>query len=162
MEYRKILPIAKKYLELLSPYCNRIEIGGSIRRKKNQCKDIELILIRDPSKIEQLEDVIKNWEKIRGSIRGRYTQVRLPENIVADIFIAVDDGTNWGNIFLVRTGNWVFSRFMMGIRPPQLGMKHRDGYLWKYNERIDCYEEEDVFRLLMMDYIEPEKRSWDK
>lgn len=162
MNYEKILPVAKKYLDILSPYCNRIEIGGSIRRKKSQCKDIELIMIRDPSKIEQLEGVINNWEKVRGSIRGRYIQVRLPENVVADIFIAVDDGTNWGNIYLIRTGNWRFSRFMMGIRSKQVGYEHHGGYLWKDGDiRVDCYEEKDVFEVLKMNYIPPEEREFE-
>ena len=171
MKYEDILPIAEEYKVTLEPYCKRIEIAGSIRRKKPECNDIELVLIRDPEKLEELKEVVGKWKRIRGSITGRYTQVEvptgvyslaaIPEYIKIDIFIAVDDGSNWGNIFLIRTGNWVFSRFMMGIRAPQVGLKHRDGYLWRDNVRIDCYEETDVFTVLNMHWIKPEERSWD-
>lgn len=166
MKLEEILPIAERYKNILEPYCKRIEIAGSVRRKKPDCGDIELVIIRNPDKLEELKSIVGEWKRIRGDITGRYTQRMLPkgiklEGIKLDIFIAADDGTNWGNIFLIRTGNWVFSRFMMGIRAPQVGLKHRDGYLWlgehiKYN----CHEEQDVFDRLGMDYIEPEEREW--
>ena len=163
MKLEEILPIAEKYKKILEPYCKktRCRIAGSVRRKCPDCGDIELVIIREPERIEELKSIVGDWKKIKGDITGRYTQRMLPEGIKLDIFIAVDDGTNWGNIYLIRTGNWKFSRFMMGIRAPQLNLKHREGYLWHEMGRLNCYEEEDVFRLLMMDYIEPENRSWD-
>lgn len=171
MKYEEILPIAERYKKILEPYCKRIEIAGSIRRKKPECRDIELVLIRHPSKLEELKSIVGVWEKVRGSITGRYMQVSVPTGVYSlsalplyikiDIFIAVDDGTNWGNIYLIRTGNWKFSRFMMGIRAPQVGLKHREGYLWRDNVRIDCREETDVFTNLDMLWIPPESRSWE-
>ena len=38
MEYQKALSIAEKVKEILSPFCERIEIAGSIRRKKTRRK----------------------------------------------------------------------------------------------------------------------------
>lgn len=171
MKLQEIQPIAEKYKKILAPYCKRIEIAGSVRRKKPECRDIELVIIRDPEKIEELKKLAGTWERVRGSITGRYMQVSVPTGVYSlsalplyikiDIFIAVDDGTNWGNIYLIRTGNWKFSRFMMGIRSPQVGLKHRGGYLWRDDLRYSCYTEEGVFKLLDMDYIEPENRSWE-
>lgn len=159
MKLEEILPIAERYKKILEPYCKRIEIAGSVRRKKPECRDIELVIIRDPDKLEELKSLVGEWKKIRGSITGRYTQVQ-PEDIKLDIFIAVDDGTNFGNIYLIRTGNWVFSRFAMGIRAPQVGLKHREGYLWRDDVRINCYEEEEVFNALNYGFIPPEEREW--
>ena len=160
--YEEILSIAERYKKILEPYCKRLEIAGSIRRKKSECGDIELVIIRDLEKLEELKSLIGEWKRIKGDITGRYTQRMLPEGIKLDIFIAADDGSNWGNIYLIRTGNWKFSRFMMGIRAKQVGLKHREGYLWLWNKhRYNCYEEEDVFRLLKMDFIPPEGREWE-
>ena len=161
MKYEEIKVIADDYKEKLSPYCKRIEIAGSVRRKKPECRDIELVLIRDPEKIREFETALSVWKRVRGYITGRYMQIEPMDGLKIDIFIAVDDGTNWGNIFLIRTGNWKFSRFMMGIRAPQVGLKHREGYLWRDNERIDCEEEMDVFGRLNMDWIDPRNRSWE-
>ena len=163
MIYKEILPIAERYKKILEPYCRRIEIAGSVRRKKSECRDIELVLIRDPDKLEELKVIVDDWYRVKGDISGRYTQrVLVDVDIKLDIFIAVDDGSNWGNIYLIRTGNWIFSRFMMGIRAPQVGLKHREGYLWRDNVRLDCREEMDVFDALEMNWMPPEERSWDK
>ena len=157
MKLEEIRPIAEKYKDLLAPYCKRIEIAGSIRREKAECGDIELVLVRDEDMVHSLEDVLANTVKIRGTITGRYTQRMLPEGIKIDIFMAQED--NWGNIFLIRTGNWRFSRFMMGIRAKQVGLLHRGGYLWRGADQLYCYEEEDVFRELKMDFVDPRDRE---
>ena len=38
MEYEKAFEIAKKVEAELNPYCERIEIAGSIRRKKQEVR----------------------------------------------------------------------------------------------------------------------------
>ncbi len=162
MKYEEIKVIAERYKNILAPYCKRIEIAGSIRRKKDNPRDIELVIIRDPEKIGELKEIVDSWYRVKGDISGRYTQrVLLDVDIKLDIFIAVDDGSNWGNIFLIRTGNWIFSRFMMGIRSKQVGYEHHGGYLWLDGDiRVDCFEEQDVFDVLKMKFIPPEERSW--
>jgi DNA polymerase/3'-5' exonuclease PolX len=42
MDYVQALAIAEQTRTALAPYCERIEIAGSIRRQKPQVKDIEL------------------------------------------------------------------------------------------------------------------------
>ena len=44
MEYNKALEIAEKTKAQLAPYCERIEIAGSIRRKKPDVGDIEIVV----------------------------------------------------------------------------------------------------------------------
>ena len=165
MIYQEILPIAEKYKKILEPYCkrNRCRIAGSIRRKCPDCGDIELVIIREPNKLEELKSVVGEWKRIRGSITGRYLQVEVPEGIKLDIFIAVDDGSNWGNIYVIRTGNAKFSKWIMGTKAKQEGYKHREGFLWTKDTDIkcECYEEKDVFFYLNMDWLEPEERSWE-
>jgi DNA polymerase/3'-5' exonuclease PolX len=45
MSYPFALNLANRMVELLRPDCQRIEIAGSIRRKKETIGDIELVLI---------------------------------------------------------------------------------------------------------------------
>ena len=166
MKYEEILPIAQKYKRILEPYCNKVEIAGSIRRKKEECNDIELVIIRKPEKIDELKRVVDEWKRVKGDVRGRYTQRIVPEGLKLDIFIAADDGSNWGNIFLIRTGSWKFSRYMMGIKAKKEGYEHKGGYLWRRIQgsgvilKCECYSESDVFRYLGMEYIPPEERDW--
>lgn len=159
MEYKMIKLISDRYFEQIEPYILKGMVAGSIRRKKAEPNDIELVLVLNPDKIEEIKELVDTWgTRIKGQITGRYTQRLLTEDVKIDIFLA--QLSNYGNIVVIRTGNWRFSRFMMGIRAPQVNLKHREGYLWHGMGRLNCYEEEDVFRLLRMDYIDPENRSW--
>jgi len=47
MKHADALVIAEKYLEYFSPACERIEIMGSLRRMKEDVKDIELLAVPD-------------------------------------------------------------------------------------------------------------------
>lgn len=41
--------IARELISLLNPFCDRIGVAGSVRRKKSIVKDIELVII--PKKV---------------------------------------------------------------------------------------------------------------
>jgi DNA polymerase/3'-5' exonuclease PolX len=43
--YPVVLPIAGRIVEALRPYCERIEIAGSLRREKPMVGDIEIVAI---------------------------------------------------------------------------------------------------------------------
>ena len=154
MKLEKAKVIADKYVKILKPFCRRIEIAGSVRREKPEVGDIEIVAI-----IKYLWNFtyeVNKLKKVKGEPYGKYTQRILPEGIKLDLFIATEK--NWGNIFLIRTGNWQFSKQIM-IRALRLGLKQRDGYLWQGQERLECKEEEDMFQILKLDYISPQMRN---
>jgi len=45
MEYGKAIPIVHGLIEQLRPYCERIEVAGSLRRGKGYVKDAEIVAI---------------------------------------------------------------------------------------------------------------------
>ena len=156
MEYQKAKAIAEKYLNQLKPYCSRIEIAGSIRREKPEVKDIEIVAIINPLWENLFYRKVNEWEKVKGEPTGKYTQRILPEGIKLDLFMPNE--RNWGNIFLIRTGNWQFSKQIMN-RILRMGLKQKDGYLWNDEEMLDCPEEENIFNILKMDFINPRERN---
>lgn len=172
MLYRTAKRIADAIVELLSPYCIRIEIAGSIRRECEVIGDIEIVLIPKPYETglftSGLASVVNEWQKVKGEMvfgKTKYTQRVIPEPIVGvpgktvllDLFIAEHD--NFGNIFLIRTGDWEFSKKFMGHVIPQRGYKQEDGFL-KHNDRIiSCPEEKDLFLRMGIKYIEPKNRN---
>lgn len=161
MKYKEILPVAEKYLKKIEPYCTRAEIAGSIRRKKLEPNDIELVVEIDPKKMKELISTMDKFGiRIRGDISGRYTQRLTNERIKLDIFIARQNPSNWGNVLVLRTGNATFSRWLGGFRAKEVGLRHESGYLWKGDKRLECKEEMEVFRLLKLKWIEPQDRSW--
>jgi len=151
--------LAEKIVNQLKPYCKRIEVAGSIRRKKPEIRDIEICLIPENSKLTELAKEVDKWQVVKGRITGKYTQRILSNGMKLDIFIA--QMTNWGNIFLIRTGNWKFSKWIMGTKTRQAGYYQKDGYMWINSDtKLACYEEIDVFHHLNMKYIEPENREY--
>jgi len=89
MKLEEAQVIAEKTKALLAPYCERIEIAGSIRRKKPDVGDIELVAIPKPYNIGLFESGIatevNQWEKVKGELPCKYTQRILPEGIKLDL-----------------------------------------------------------------------------
>jgi len=160
MKYQEALLIAQDVLAQLRPHCYRCEIAGSIRRKKADVKDIEIVAIPKPFEIGLLESgiatVVNRWEKVKGSLPCKYTQRILPEGIKLDLFFAKEN--NWGLIYAIRTGSAEYSHRILGGSWVKCGFKSVDGYLTKDGIQIPVYEEEDLFKLIDVPYVKPEYR----
>lgn len=155
---------AENIIKLLEPHCYRIQIAGSIRRQKPVIGDIEIVAIPKPYDTGLFTDgiaaVVNEWPKIKGELeygKCKYTQRLLPSGVKLDLFFAEQE--NWGNILLIRTGDWEFSKRFMGVFIPQRGYKQEDGFL-KYNGKIiPCPEEKDLFTRMGIKWIEPKNRN---
>lgn len=162
--YTEASEIALRVLEELKPHCTRIEIAGSLRRKKNEVGDIEIVIIPLPYSTGLLESgiatVINKWEKVKGELeygKTKYTQRILPEGIKLDLFIA-EEG-NWGSIFAIRTGSAKYSHKVLANGWVRQGFKSQDGYLYRNGEKYEVREEKDLFRLIGIPYMNPEDRN---
>lgn len=164
------MALAQELVTQLTPYVDKIAVGGSIRRKKESVKDIEVILIPKSEPIFDLFGVetgkqrssyfiklVSDWEKVKGDPTGKYTQ-RIYKGATIDLFMVEE--ACFGSQFLIRTGDADFSQLMM-MRVLQCGYEQKDGYLWKDGKVIPVYEERQYFQLLNLPYIEPEYRDKD-
>ena len=153
--------IALEVIEQLKPYCERIEIAGSLRRKKADIGDIEIVAIPKPYSTGLLESgfatVVNKWEKVKGELPCKYTQRILPEGIKLDLFIA-EEG-NWGSILATRTGSADYSYKVLANGWVRQGFKSDGGYLFRDGEKYEVKEEKDLFRLIGIPYVEPEYRN---
>jgi DNA polymerase/3'-5' exonuclease PolX len=157
---------------LLQPACERIEIAGSIRRKKTEIGDIEIVciplysfspdLFGDPVQEYALtDDVIKaqDWKTVKNG--KKYKQFVLEGGAQLDLFLVTPE--TWGLQLLIRTGPADFShRLVTGRRHGgclPAGWKVKDGRLHGYNGALETTEERDVFAALGMDWIAPEDRQ---
>ena len=146
--------IADKYVEILKPYCLRIEIAGSIRREKPEVGDIELIaIVKD---IKKFSKEVNKLEKVKGNPTGKYTQRILPEGIKLDLFMA--NIRNWGLIFAIRTGSARYSHEILTCGWVKRGYKSINGILTKNGREIEVREEKDLFNLIGVAYVQPNQR----
>ncbi len=160
MKYTEALPIAQKVKELLAPHCLRIEIAGSIRRKKDFVKDIEIVAIPKPYETglfaSGIATVINQWKKVKGELPCKYTQVILPEGIKLDLFF-VEPG-NWGLIYAIRTGSAEYSHKILATQWVKRGYHSEGGYLTYNGKQILVPEEKDLFTRLGLPFLEPDLR----
>jgi DNA polymerase (family 10) len=159
--YAEAYEIALKVLEELKPHCERIEIAGSLRRKKADIGDIDMVLINKPYSTGLFESgiatVINQWQKVSGELPCKHIERILPEGIKLDIYITTEE--NWGNIYAMRTGSKDYSHKVLGNGWVRQGFKSDGGYLFRDGERYEVREEKDLFKLIGVSYVEPENRN---
>lgn len=183
MQLEDARAIAKEVLHLIAPYCERAEIAGSIRRKKQGgIKDVEIVVkpkfadgslgLFGPQKYNVLhvamESFLTNGIIEHGLLRGpqgnisapfseRYYNFRYRGNPV-DLFSCIEPA-QWGVIFLVRTGCSVFSQSFV-TRLWKWNLHCIDGHLERTGYgTCPTPEEKDAFYLSDLKYLEPEARS---
>ncbi len=173
--------VGEDLVRLLAPHCERIAVAGSIRRKRPQVKDIELLCA---SKVTSTADLfgraVTNWYflnkkldalvadgsvlKKRANKSGRYSYgehnkllVHVPSGIPVDVFSS--STKNWGMSLVVRTGPKEFNVRMMS-RFRELGMRgHAYGGVTDRNGNdVECPDEATVFGLLGWPWIPPGER----
>ncbi len=70
MRFEKAYSIAERVMKLLKPFCDRIEIAGSLRREKEEVKDIEIVAIPKSNREgwirleDLLDEIIKSIEDV--------------------------------------------------------------------------------------------------
>jgi len=168
--------IANKVRQHLSPVMDRVEVAGSIRRRKQVVGDIEICGI--PADRERLIGLLAGLGKhIKPGVPGavpwtpkveaKYLRVRLDEGMNLDVFLGTPE--NWGGLFMMRTGSGAspdgntFHGFIPGIfgRWKKLS---RGGRMTECmptmptGEQLWIPEEQDFFDLLEMDFVPPEER----
>jgi len=161
MEYSEILKIAERVKAELQPHCHRIEIAGSIRRKKPECRDIEIVAIPKPYETglfaSGIAEVVGKWQKVKGELPCKYTQRLLPNGLKLDLFFAVPE--NWGLIYAIRTGSADYSHKVLATAWVSRGYKCVDGMLTYNGKQYDVREEIDLFNRIGIPYCNPEERS---
>ena len=166
--------IATKIVHELLPFCQRIEIAGSIRRRRPFANDIDLVVLPKPTYAQALRERCKR-NAIRVQSDGEMNLIVTlpyapagPDGLQLDIFIAsqpVGDlfhtsSTNFGTLLVCRTGSAKHNVKLCG-RAHQLGLRWNP-YQGVYDGHGVCLAratEEEVFQALRLDFIPPENRE---
>jgi DNA polymerase/3'-5' exonuclease PolX len=180
--------IAAAFIHHLSPYAERIEVAGSIRRKKPEVGDIEIVMI---PKLHQDKDMfgevcgpmltsydegIASYIRCETPLRlndseperkpalerlnngERYLKLYETVNEVQIDLFIVLPPAQWGPIISIRTGSAEYSKRLVTALKVK-DLRCEDGrVLTKDNNQIDCPNEIDFFRACGMKMIDPVKR----
>jgi DNA polymerase (family 10) len=167
MDFEKAKAIARDLVYELTPGVNRIIIAGSIRRRKPEVGDIELLVIPRANYLDKILDdlMIRGILAMRLNKRGHRVygaknklMLHIPSGIGVDIFST--DEVCWPVALVVRTGGektnkriattalrrgYRFHAYSSGFSTPQ-------GY-------IVCHSERQVFEAVDLPYLEPWERD---
>lgn len=147
--------VADAVVKHLSPYCQRIEIAGSIRRRKPLVNDLDLVLIpKDPwnlhGELMKLGQLKVSGNKITRIIVG---------SVQVDIYIA--DEATWATLLLIRTGSKQ-NNIRLCSRAKDMGWHlaaSGDGLFNEDGQRIAGDTEISIYNALGLRYQRPEERG---
>lgn len=175
MNLATAIPLAERIKAQLAPMCERIEIAGSIRRRRENVNDIDFVILPKPGQLDAIKarceqrcTVVKDGEQ-NYIVRMPYGERRgVADGFQIDIFIArpaVKDllqtvPGNWGTLLLCRTGSTAHNIFLvehakrLGLTwNPYKGVEDADGYV------LASESELEIFQALGLEFIEPERRE---
>lgn len=158
LELAKAEALAKQVEETIKPLCDKLEIVGSIRRKKPSIGDCDFVVKATDPNWSRIANILKKSQTIcTGSI---VTKLNVPFEgnlFQVDFYRAFDN--NFGIQELIRTGSaehntWLASyAISKGYR-----LKYSDG-LVKDGQVVAGKNEETIFSALGLLYPKPEERE---
>ena len=156
--------IASKIAAVLTPFCHRIEIAGSIRRRRPLVGDIDLVV--------ELKDADGFTARLRQNTMPQSSGdqniiVTLKNGFQLDIFIARPSETDllgttpgtWGTLLLCRTGSRQHNVWI-ATRAAERSL-HWNPYHGLYSGKtvVASETEEHIFKALGLPFIAPENRE---
>lgn len=178
--------LASKIVASMREYCDRVEIAGSIRRRKPECGDIEIVAIPkqgEPTDLfqTQRENLLYRWaQQVEAENRIWWIKpgievtradqvVRWPLDqhgkywrgwlVKAEIKLDLFLTTpeTWGATYLIRTGPAEYSqRIVTECRPNHY---FGEGKFFDRNGQfVPTPEEQSVYDALSLPFVKPEER----
>jgi DNA polymerase (family X) len=154
-----MLPVAEEIKENLSSlkYVNRVEIAGSIRRRKETVGDIDILVTTiNPldvmeffSTMDMVDDIV-----VKGPTKST---VRLKESGI-DVDLRAFDDEIFGSALMYFTGSKETNVELRRIAISK-GLKLSEYGVFKEDDLLSGRTEDEVFQTLGMRYIEPELRE---
>lgn len=134
----------------------RCEIAGSLRRRKEIVKDIDILATSNSP--EKLMDVFSSYDGIRDIIaKGETkTSITLNSGINVDLRVVKDDEYPYALHHF--TGSKEHNTAMRH-RAKQIGIKMNEYGIFKGDVLIKCNDEKEIFDMLNLSYIPPELRE---
>lgn len=172
--------LAAWLIQCLAPYCERIQVAGSIRRRRPSVGDIELVAIPQTVQrrvdllhtearnhcIERVDELIEDGyiERIKGGEKWQRLRLTRPAPVQVDLFFA--DQREFPVLLAIRTGPARFSkRLVTQMGPSGFGLLPRG---WRIKNGWRVYDEQGRERRFASErefltacacaWLEPEER----
>ena len=148
---KDVKKLADKLVLELKPFCKKIQVAGSIRRKEESHRDIDLVLI--PKNREKLEDFMKTkGKRIQG---GEHESTWKVEGVKVELYYTVID--EWGADLLAYSAT-KGSAIGLRVIAKKKGFHLTQHGLFKNGKLIASKTEKEIYKALGRPYKKPENR----
>lgn len=161
---------ARRLVDWLEPFSERISVAGSVRRKTSNPSDVDLVVIPKIVCEKDIFGVVQSkrnaaWIEIDRRISADgWELVRAGSDVVSfrskgigvDVFWS--DASNWGTMLLSRTGSMAHNSWLSSYAVSLGGKWHPTIGLYLHNRRVSD-SEEAIYRALGIDPIPPDRRE---
>jgi DNA polymerase/3'-5' exonuclease PolX len=154
MELAYAQKLAEQIIEQIRPHCERIEATGSIRRKKSEVRDIDIVLIPKPLLWHRIIATLQRNMDAKVVKRGDSIAQLTIKDVNVDLYSATEK--TWGALLLIRTGS-AEHNIKLSKRALSTGMKLTHSGLTK-DGKVIASTEKEIFEALGSSYVEPEER----
>ena len=155
MELEQAQKLANQIVKLISPFCERIVIAGSIRRKKPQSRDVDIVLIPKPLLWSRIISTLQKKMDAKVLKCGEKVSQLTIDGVNVDLYSATPE--TWEPLLLIRTGS-AEHNIKLSMRARKMGMKLTHSGLSK-DGKIIASTEKEIFEALGMKYVPPEERK---
>jgi DNA polymerase (family 10) len=164
MQLEEACFLADRIVHCIDHLCYNIQVVGSIRRKRPEPRDIDIVLIPQAWMWNTIIQRFKTsmFANVIEAAGPELARLRVPvngvsESIQVDLYRARPE--TWGVLLLIRTGS-IEHNIKLCSRARAMGMmlSAAQGVI-KDGKVIASRTEEEIFQALNMDFVEPEKRE---
>jgi DNA polymerase (family 10) len=151
---RFVLNLSNKIVKSLKPYCKKIQIVGSIRRKEKNPVDVDITLIpKNNESKKKIENNLRNKGRfVQGGEKRATFRIK---GVKIELYYTTED--SWGATLLAYS-----SRFGAGIGlrivARKKGFKLNQYGLFRGNKKVAGKTEEEIYHALGREWKSPELR----
>jgi DNA polymerase (family 10) len=173
LDRAEVEPLAFKILQAIEPMCEKVQIAGSIRRRKGGVNDIDIVVQPKQSFTTVTGDF---WLTIKRSVIIEFDAIAEKQgdklatfyvpfasrqgqgHVQVDLYRATE--STWGILLLVRTGSKEHNVHLCNLALAK-GMRllYSQGLVDKEGKVIAGKTEEEVFEALGLPFILPQDRE---
>jgi len=174
------IEVCRIFVAMLTPYCSRLVVAGSLRRRKSEVGDIEILYIpkfttepdglfdskrvnlvdRQLAGLLEIRTIEKRCNSLGSETWGDRNKLarHVASQIPVDFFQASD--SNWFNYLVCRTGS-AENNTRIASAAQAKGWKwhpYGAGFTDQEGSQVAVQSEQDVFHLAGLPYLEPWQR----
>lgn len=146
-----VVKLAERIVKWLRPYCKRIKIAGSIRRKVKDPEDIDIVLI--PKNKDKIENLLKKKGRfVQGGEKEATFKI---EGIKVELYYTIPE--EFGATLLAYSSE---KGAGIGLRmyAKRKGFKLNNHGLFKNGKKIAGRSEREIYKALGKSWKKPEDR----